>query len=243
MAHLNWKPFIMRPLASYADGQAVVAAPERTDAHVRHEWGVSPVFCDASNNGSEACDNFTLADLETGVSVIAGETTSGYWAYGVVMGWEPGKFFTYDGPQVGSLLWRKFLLLRGPIAEAARARYQERYGPRGDGEASPTVPMLRTDSGTSYNFTGRPDAAFWIRSGVEPFLFVTARHYQGRFPNAPRDVRELEGEMAQLREMLDMAQGPDQNSLELRACRYQLSVTTEQLAEARALLAEHEAEE
>lgn len=233
---LNWKPFILKALLTHDEAVAAAADPSREDAHVQHEWGVSPVFCEAIA-GSEACDNFTLADLETGVSVIAGETTSGYWAYGVVMGWQPGKFFTYDGPQVGSLLWRKFLLLRGPIAEAARARYQERYVPREDGEASPTVPLQRTDSGTSYNFTGRPDLAFWLRSGVEPFLFVTARHYQGRFPNPQRDAVELEGEIAQLREMLDAAQGPDQDKPEVRACRYQLSVTTEELAEVKGLAA------
>lgn len=230
---LIWKPFILKPLLTHADALAAAAAPPSADTHVRHDWGLSPVFCDAMA-GSEACDNFTLADLEVGVSVIAGTTTSGYWAYGVVMGWEPGKYFTYDGPQVGSLLWRDFLLLRGPIAEVARARYQERYGPREEGADSPTLPLQRTDSGTSYNFTGRPDLSFWLRSGVEPFLVVTARHYQGRFPNPERDVRELEGEAAQLQNKMDeWPLTPD----EQRACRYQLSVTTEKLAEARAKLA------
>ena len=103
MSTLNWKPFILRSTTTYAEMRAAEEAPPQpTDAHVVHQHYVTPEFC-AALAGSEATDEFTVADLEPGVSVIAGTTTSGYWAHGVVMGWNPGKYITYDGPQAGSL--------------------------------------------------------------------------------------------------------------------------------------------
>jgi hypothetical protein len=222
----NWKPFVLKSMTTYPEELAAAAAPKLADAHVVHQHFVSAEFC-AALEGSEATDEFTIADLEPGVSVIAGTTTSGYWAYGVVMGWQPGKYITYDGPQVGSLLWSNFLLLRGPIAEVARERYRERYGPREDGEASPSVPLQRTDSGTSYNFTGRPDHAFWLRSGIEPFLFVTARHYHGR-AKSKYALRLLEDELALLRAMTTAEEVEPRpfrpTELEMRAARHQLAV-------------------
>jgi hypothetical protein len=239
MSTLNWKPFIMKSITTYADGQAAAQAPKPADAHVVHQHFVSPEFC-ATLAGSEATDEFTIADLEPEVSVIAGTTTSGYWAYGVVMGWNPGKYISFDGPNVGSLLWSEFLLLRGPIATIARERYRLRYGPRDDDEDSPSVPLQRTDSGTSYNFTGRPDHAFWVRSGIEPFLFVTSRHYHGRV-KSQYALRLLEDELANVRAMTTAEEVYPRpfrpTELEMRAARHQLAVESAELERLRAELA------
>lgn len=245
MSTLNWKPFILRSTTTYAEMRAAEEAPPQTDAHVVLQHYVSPEFC-ATLAGSEATDEFTVADLEPGVSVIAGTTTSGYWAYGVVMGWNPGKYISFDGPNVGSLLWSEFLLLRGPIAAVARERYRQRYGPREEGDASPSVPLQRTDSGTSYNFTGRPDHAFWVRSGIEPFLFVTARHYHGGLSlhtkrQKLQAAQQLEDELANVRAMTiaeEVYPRPFRpTELEMRAARHQLAVESAELERLRAELA------
>lgn len=246
MSTLAWKPFILKRVITGADAAAANAEQVSADAFVRHELGLSQDFCDSigranvlsgpadtrwacdSIGGSEATDEFTLADLEPGVSVIGGRTTSGYWGYGVVMSWEPGKYFTYDGSQAGSLLWTNLLLLRGPIADAARVRYQERYRPREEGEDSPTVPLQRTDSGTSYGFTGQPDTAFWIRSGVEPFLFVTSRQYHSYGVVSDYTRTQIAHELRDLRAAL--AAPEEMTADQLRACRHQEAVTAAELA-------------
>ncbi len=230
MSTLTWKPLVLRSIATSADAAAAAAAAAQepsTDEFVQYQWGLAQEFCHAMV-GSEATDEFTLADLEPGVSVIGGRTTSGYWGYGVVMSWEPGKYFTYDGSQAGSLLWTNLLLLRGPIADAARVRYQERYRPREEGEDSPTVPLQRTDSGTSYGFTGQPDTAFWIRSGVEPFLFVTSRQYHSYGVVSEYTRTQIAQELRDLRAAL--AAPEEMTADQLRACRHQEAVTAAELA-------------
>ncbi len=187
--HLIWKPLRMIPLDHNAPlrGEPQPVQP-RDDEHLIYSpYGLS------LDDGTEATDTFLLSDLTMGESVLAGWTTSGKWAYGVVTGYEEGKFFRFDGPNEGSLLWNHLLLLRGPMADAAQKRYTCRFTPQEDG-SSPRAPMKRTDSGSNYGFTGYPDIAFWKRSGCRLYWEVTAEDYSGREPDwewLPDRIRRL----------------------------------------------------
>lgn len=131
-----------------------------------------------SSPGDEACDNFTLADVVIGETVLGGTTTRGFFEFGVVTGYTKGWCFSFDGVNQGSMMWRNFLLVRGPLADAARARYKAYTNYSSDGD-SPAPPMKRTDSGSNYGFSGCPDVDFWVRSGVQPWYVVTAWDYNG----------------------------------------------------------------
>jgi hypothetical protein len=211
--HLIWKPLRIVPLDHNAahTGKPQPIQP-RDDEHLIYSpWGRS------LDDGTEATDTFLLSDLKMGESVLAGYTTSGHWAYGIVHGYEEGKFFRFDGPNEGSLLWNGLLLLRGPAVDAIVARHQERkraleewLATAEDGACTPPglgAPMKRTDSGTNYGFTGYPDIAFWKRSGCRLYWEVTADDYLGREPDwerLPDRIRhygeKLEDDCAELTE-------------------------------------------
>ena len=180
-AHLIWKRLRLTPMDHNADirHEPQPVQPKEGEFLIYDMWGRE------LDDGTEATDTFLLSDLKMGESVLAGRTTSGKWAYGVVTGYQEGKYFSFDGPNEGSLLWRGLLLLRGPMADSARKSYEARYTLNEDG-SSPRVPMKRTDSGTNYGFTGYPDVAFWNRSGCELFYEVTREDYWGGTPDYER---------------------------------------------------------
>jgi hypothetical protein len=190
--HLVWKPLRMTPFDHNAllRGEPQPVQPRDDEHLIYNPYGYS------MSDGTEATDTFLLSDLKMEESVLAGWTTSGHWAYGVVTGYEEGKFFRFDGPNQGSLLWNKLLLMRGPAVDAIVERYQKRkralqewLETAEDGDCTPPglgAPMKRTDSGTNYGFSGYPDVAFWKRSGCQLYWEVTADDYLGREPDWER---------------------------------------------------------
>lgn len=195
--HLTWQPLRLVPLDhnAYHQGQPQPIQPAPGEHTIYDIWG-REIF-----DGTEASDDFLLSDLKLGESVLAGYTTSNKWAYGVVTGYKEGQYFTFDGPNEGSLLWNQFLLLRGPMAEEALEHFQRWRAPvsqKGEGEESPMpppAPLKRTDSGTNYGFAGYPDVAFWKRSGAKQLFWkVTADEYHehpGREERYHEQIREL----------------------------------------------------
>ena len=138
-----------------------------------------------SSAGDEACDTFLLSDIVIGETVLAGYTTRGCFEIGVVTGYRKGWYFNFDGTNEGSRLWNGLLLLRGPLADAARARYKA-YTDYSSDSGSPAPPQKRTDSGGNYGQTGSPDLEFWTRSGVQPWLYVMAEDYNERDETAAK---------------------------------------------------------
>jgi hypothetical protein len=191
-SHLIWKPLRLTPMDHNADlrREPQPVQPKDSEFLIYDMWGQT---CD---DGTEATDTFLLSDLKMGESVLAGYTTSGKWAYGVVTGYKEGQYFSFDGPNEGSLLWRGLLLMRGPMADAALKRYKMRYEPTEDGDSPRGVPMKRTDSGTNYGFTAYPDVAFWKRSGCPLYWEVTSDDYSDipnyeAYPDRIRSMGEL----------------------------------------------------
>jgi hypothetical protein len=175
--------------------------------------------------GTEVSTDFTLADLRGGECVVAGHTTRGAWEMGVFFSASPGRYLNFDGSQHGSLLWNNLCLIRGPQADMiiarhkAKLRYFEKLSKKlkgtdepcgtppvsddeGEGYLMPP-PMKRTDSGTSYGFTGFPDVEFWARSGIVADAFVPAEVYQdgieGMDPEYAKDFYQRG--ISQLRQM------------------------------------------
>ena len=195
-AHLIWKRIRMTPMDHNAElhrePQPVQPKPD--------EFLIYDIWGHELDDGTEATDTFLLSDLKMGESVLAGRTTSGKWACGVVTGYKEGQYFSFDGPNEGSLLWDSLLLLRGPMAEAALAAYKERYEPTEDGSSPRGYPLKRTDSGTNYFLTGYPDVAFWERSGCPLYWRVDAGLYHGYCDPAeshPERVRVLREALAE----------------------------------------------
>jgi hypothetical protein len=195
---LTWKPVRYERIDWQSPSRGYVT--ETDDEIVIHTLFYSedsPV----DTEGLEACTDFTLDDLEAGVSVLGGCRTAGYFSIGVITAWKEGKYFNFDGPNEGSLLWNNLILLRGPLADRVRDAHQRelaaaerRYrklatmdipdgagtpplGSDDEGEIPPAGPCRRTDSGTNYGFYGTPDWAFWKRSGYQLFWRVEAQEY------------------------------------------------------------------
>jgi hypothetical protein len=120
----------------------------------------------------------------------------------------PGRYLNFTGSQYRSLLWGNLVLLRGSVANeqrksyAARQKYLDKVAKKleekkaagenteccGTPEVSDDedcyhgsygMPLQRTDSGTSYGFTGYPDVEFWARSGIVADAYVPAETYNG----------------------------------------------------------------
>lgn len=173
----------------------------------------------------EVSTDFTLSDLVAGKCVVAGHTTRGAWEMGVYIGASKGRYLNFDGSQQGSLLWRNLCLIRGSLADEMVERQKKRdlwslkiqakldamraAGENTDGCGTPDVsdsedclppgPMKRTDSGTSYGFTGYPDVEFWARSGIVADAFVPPHVYNGY--DAPEDPEWYRDSILQLRQM------------------------------------------
>jgi hypothetical protein len=169
--------------------------------------------------------DFTLADLTEGECVVAGHTTRGAWEMGVYLGASPGRYLNFDGSQQGSLLWSNLCLIRGSLADRLLDRHKKKANwykklqakldtMRAAGEITdnigtpdvsddeaclPPGPMKRTDSGTSYGFTGYPDVEFWARSGIVADAFVPAHVYNGH--GAPEEADWYRDAILQLRGM------------------------------------------
>jgi hypothetical protein len=127
------------------------------------------LYSDHEADGTEVNTSCTLADIVIGETVLAGYTTSHYFKMGVVTGVSEGKYFRFDGPNEGSMLWNRLMIVRGPMADKARERYHDSQSETG--RLHPP-PMKRTDSGSNYGFAGHPDLDFWERSGCKPWLAV-----------------------------------------------------------------------
>jgi hypothetical protein len=209
--HLVWKPVRLERIDWREVDRARVVST--ATEHIIYSLFVPE---DGGPTDLEACDTFLLSDVGVGKSVLGGIRTSGYWSYGVVEGWEEGKYFKFDGPNEGSLLWHDLLLLRGPAVDAIVEEYQERrralnewLATAEDGDCTPPglgCPMKRTDSGTNYGFSGRPDYDFWTRSGYRPWYMVGPEDYHSynRAELCPKRLREraegLRGVLASGRE-------------------------------------------
>ncbi len=170
------------------------------------------LFADDEDEGNEFCDDFTLDDIEPGVSVMGGYTTRGVWECGVVLGWKEGSHFYFDGSQEGSLLWNELVLLRGPIAKKAAERWRDRC----EGNA----PMKRTDSGTNYGFYGNPDLNFWEASGFHPRLYESPADYMG---SSVGHSFTLDSITARLAELDDYVEGRELSPAQQRAADRQRS--------------------
>lgn len=197
---LRWKPVRVVPISLTEHSRGYVKETEDAiEIHALYGMGEEALA------GLEACLNFTLADLEPHVSYLGGTRTAGYFSHGIITGWEEGQYFTYDGPNDGSMLWSNLVLFRGPLVDAARERAAEERrrverlarawrrmaeeGELEDGACTPPclydsegeiptyAPLKRTDSGSNYGFTGFPDVAFWQRSGCPLYWRVDAGLY------------------------------------------------------------------
>lgn len=208
--HLVWKPFVIH------DGGWSAAEELRSvdGVHNLHGRRGAHLPRDPADLG---CDTFLLSDLVIGESVLLGLRTNGDWSYGVVTGWEPGKFFRYDGPNMGSMLWNNILLLRGPSADAARAAHRPpaEGGAAAGGGAADTppaaafspVPLKRTDSGSNYGFSGTPDFKTWMRLGAKPWFTVEAADYNGYFTDLRGKAAQWRLRAAQLGKLLTYPEG------------------------------------
>jgi hypothetical protein len=144
--------------------------------------------------GTEAMPLVYIDDIIIGETVLAGYATSGAWAEGVVKWIEPGKYIEIDGFNANSLLWHGFAVLRGALADICRSRYAAREA-REAANRDPIpagYPLMRTDSGTSYGYTGFPDLEFWKRSGINPWLMVPSYEYMPGFHSQPSLVEQIE---------------------------------------------------
>ncbi len=166
-----------------------------------------------SSSTDEACNTFTLYDLIMGESVLAGYTTRGDFDIGVITDVKQGWYFAFDGKNEGSKLWNGLLLLRGPLAEAARTRYHSALlRPASDSMAP--IPLKRTDTGGNYGSAGYPDLAFWTRSGLQPWYMVMWQDYAG--------LVETPEELAERIQTIEEYEHQEMTAIENQALRYQL---------------------
>jgi hypothetical protein len=221
MAHLIFKPLrVVQP--TYSVGAVADPVAKVGDEHLI----ISHFFATSDGDGNEACNTFLLSDVVLGETVLAGYTTRGCFELGVVTGYTKGWCFSFDGSNEGSMMWNDFLLLRGPLADAARARYKIYVDYTSDGDG-PALPLKRTDSGSNYGFTGHPDLEFWTRSGVQPWLYVMAQDYQ-HWDETPAQLRSRILEMERdLRET-------EYTAIQQSALQHQISVLTARLPPPRA---------
>ena len=212
MAHLVFKPLrIVEPTYS-ASAAAVDPVEKIGDEHL-----IISHFFTKSGDGNEASDTFLLSDLVMGESVLAGYTTRGCFELGVVTGYKEGWYFSFDSVNEYGKMWNGLLLVKGPIADAARARYKIRTDYTRDDEEGIAPPLKRMDSGANYGLTGHPDLEFWTRSGVEPWLYVTSEDYNG-WNKTPEELRTHILEME--RELLEDSFSPIQR----KALEYQIAI-------------------
>lgn len=158
---------IFKPLRFIKPTEPAYERVTETDEAVTVE---SWLYGEREYDGTEVCTTFMLTDVIKEETVLAGYTTSQYFKMGIVTGWSEGKYFHFDGPNEGSLLWNRLMLVRGPLADKARERYEASKHPERPDYLPP--PMKRTDSGTNYGFMGHPDLEFWERSGIQPWYAV-----------------------------------------------------------------------
>jgi hypothetical protein len=143
--------------------------------------------------GTEAARVFHIDEVVIGETVLAGYATSGAWTEGVVKRIEPGKYIEIDSFNANSLLWHGLVMLRGALADTSRSRYAAREA-RETANRDPipaAYPLVRTDSGTSYGYTGFPDLEFWKRSGVPAWYMVPPYEYMPGFYPEPSLVEQL----------------------------------------------------
>jgi hypothetical protein len=206
MAHLVFKP--LRIVEATYSAAAATADPVEK---IGEEHLITSHFFTTDGEGNEACDTFLLSDLVLGESVLAGYTTRGCFELGVVTGYKEGWYFSFDGSNECGKLWNGLLLVKGPLADAARARYTR------EDEEGVAPPLKRTDSGANYCHPGYPDLEFWTRSGVEPWLYVMAPSYQG-WDETPEELRGRIHEMeCDLRES-------EYTPIQRKALEYQVAV-------------------
>lgn len=142
--------------------------------------------------GTEASRPSQVDELVIGETVLGGYATSGAWTEGVVKRIEPGKYVEIDGFNANSLLWHGFVVLRGALAETSRSRYAARQASARREPLPSGYPLLRTDSGTSYGYSGFPDLDFWKRSGVPAWYMVPSYEYMPGFYSVPSLFEQLE---------------------------------------------------
>lgn len=200
---------------------------QRGEAIIKDDLGyvlLSPLHRELPAD-TQISKDFVLADLTPGECVVAGYTTRGCWEMGVYYGSTPGRYLNFNGSQQGSLLWGDLCLIRGSLADSmlgeekkkanwfkklrVKLESMEAAGENTDGCGTPEVsdsedcvppgPLKRTDSGTSYGFTGYPDVEFWARSGIVADAFVPAHVYSGR--EASEDPEWYRDAILELRQM------------------------------------------
>ena len=182
MAHLVFKPLrIVNP--TYSMGATADPVEKIGDEHL-----IVSHFFKTEGNDNEACDTFLLSDLVMGESVLAGYTTRGCFELGVVKGYEEGWCFLFDGSNDCSRLWGDLLLIKGPLADAARARYKVYVDYTSDGDMS-APPLKRTDTGSNYGHWGVPDLEFWTRSGIQPWRYVMPQDYY-QWNETPQELQQ-----------------------------------------------------
>lgn len=124
---------------------------------------------------TSSMDPATPNELVVGNTVVAGTTTSGSFDFGVVKRVHAGICVEHDGYNAGSLLWRNYHVVTGPLADYVRGRYLTKTAAR-DAELAhaealgldaPPPPVQRTDSLVSYGGVGHVDTLFWTNAGIE----------------------------------------------------------------------------
>lgn len=217
MAHLVFKPLrVVKP--TYSVGAVADPVEKIGDEHLI----ISHFFETTDGDGNEASDTFLLSDIVLGESVLAGYTTRGCFELGVVTGYKKGWYFSFDGSNEGSKMWNGLLLLRGPLADAACARYKI-YADYSTDDDGPAPPLKRTDTGANYGFTGYPDLEFWKRSGEEPWMYVGPEDYIYGWDETPEQLQVRISKMEHV--LSDATLKP----IQLSALQHQISVLKSRL--------------
>jgi hypothetical protein len=193
MSHLVFKPLrIVQP--TYSVGARIDPVEKIGDEHLI----ISHFFTTNIEDGNEASNTFLLSDVVIGETVLGGVTTRGLFELGVVTGYSKGWCFFFNGVNAGSRLWGDLLLIKGPLADAARARYKVYEDYTSDGEA-PAPPLKRTDSGSNYGHWGIPDLEFWTRSGFQPWYIVMHQDYN-HWKETPQELASRIDELTAMHE-------------------------------------------
>jgi len=133
-------------------------------------------------------NDFTIADVVVGKTVLRGDSTSGWRPSGTVRKIIPGIGFVISNEPGGqvSVIWRKLVLLEGAEPTPAEPTMTE-VSVDGMTLSIPGPPQLRrTDSGADYSMPGYPDVAWWAAQGLSaPYLATSYDYGSDGYPPSP----------------------------------------------------------